>query len=35
VRLITKLRNQSVFTHTAYRGGEKGGGLTTGEGMDK
>ena len=34
VRLMTKLRNQSEFTQTAYLGGENGGGLAKGEGMD-
>jgi hypothetical protein len=32
--LITRLENQSTFTQTAYLGGEKGGGLDTGEGME-
>jgi hypothetical protein len=34
VRLITKLKNQSEFTQRAYPGGEKVGGLNTGEGVD-
>jgi hypothetical protein len=29
VRLITKLKNQSEFTHTAYLGGENAGGWAT------
>ena len=31
MRLITKLMNQSVFTQTAWFGGEKGGGERGGE----
>jgi len=34
VRLITKLKDQSVFTQTAYVGTEKGGGSVTLEGLD-
>ena len=34
VRLITKLKNQSEFTQTAYVGGENGGGIATAEGME-
>ena len=34
VRLITRLRNQSMFTQTAYLGGEKAGGETNEEGVD-
>jgi hypothetical protein len=34
VRLMTKLKNQSKFTHIAYLGGEKGGGLTSTGGID-
>ena len=29
---MTKLKNQSAFTHTAWFGGEKGGGEGEGEG---
>jgi hypothetical protein len=31
---MTKLKNQREFTQIAYLGGENGGGLGTGEGMD-
>lgn len=31
---MTKLKNHSEFTQMAYLGGEKGGGLADGEGMD-
>ena len=31
---MTKLKNQSEFTQTAYLGGVNLGGLTTGKGMD-
>jgi hypothetical protein len=30
---MTKLKNQRVFTQTAYLEGENEGGLATGEGM--
>jgi hypothetical protein len=30
---MTRLKNQSEFTQTAYLGGENGGGLATGEGI--
>jgi hypothetical protein len=30
LRLITKLKNQRVFTQMAYLGGENGGGMATG-----
>ena len=30
---MTKLKNQSEFTQTAYLGGENGGGLAKGEGI--
>ena len=30
---MTRLKNHSEFTQTEYLGGEKGGGLATGEGM--
>ena len=33
--LITKLKNQSELTQTAYVGGENGGGLRTVEPMDE
>jgi len=33
VKLITKLRNHSEFTHIAYVGAENGGGLAMVEGM--
>jgi hypothetical protein len=32
---MTKLKNQREFTQMAYFGGENGGGLGTGEGMDE
>jgi hypothetical protein len=32
--LITKLKNQSEFTHTACLGGENAGGFATIEGWD-
>ena len=31
---MTKLKNQSEFTQTAYLGGENGGGVAMVEGMD-
>jgi hypothetical protein len=31
---MTKLKNQSEFTQTAYFGGENGGGAAREEGMD-
>jgi hypothetical protein len=34
VRLITKLKNQSVFTQMAYLGGVNGGGIAITEGID-
>jgi hypothetical protein len=34
VRLMTKLKNQSEFTQMACLGGENGGGMATGEGID-
>jgi len=32
---MTKLKNQSEFTQMAYLGGENGGGLGTGEGVEE
>jgi hypothetical protein len=32
---MTKLKNQSELTQTAYLGGVNRGGLATGEGMDE
>jgi len=32
---MTRLKNQSEFTQAAYLGGENGGGIATGEGMDE
>jgi hypothetical protein len=32
---MIKLKNQRVFTQTAYLGGENGGGLARGEGMNE
>ena len=34
-RLITKLKNQSEFTQTAYLGGENAGGVATVDGVDR
>jgi len=34
VRLINRLKTQSELTQTAYRGGEKAGGLAKAEGVD-
>lgn len=34
VRLMTKLKDQSEFTQTAYVGGENWGGVETVEGME-
>jgi hypothetical protein len=31
---MTRLKNQSEFTQTAYLGGENGGGLEIGDGME-
>jgi hypothetical protein len=31
---MTKLKNQSELTQMEYLGGENGGGLATGEGVD-
>ena len=33
-RLMTKLKNQSEFTHTAYLGGENAGGVATVDAVD-
>jgi len=35
VMLITKLKNQSEFTHTAYLGGENAGDFATMEGIEE
>jgi len=33
-RLMTKLKDQSEFTQTAYLGGENAGGVATADGVD-